>query len=309
MDMYYRSSGKVHASYAVFFIAGLIPVVLLSVLYAIAMYYMPTVYLCFAVTGAFTVAAAYTAAKTAEWGKVRNAFVGVVALLIYFAAFTYVHLTAYVAVVFRDEAAVIDLEWFWLLLRNPSVTLEGFTDWIVPYGVWSFTGGSSSSEGTAVSGTLLVVIWLIEHCIVLGGSIVLFNVFLRKPFFEDTGRWGTERTCASVWEHRPEAEFGKIREALEGGRLDYFGALKAADSGGDRFCRLSCWADPFNESRHVYLTLTNITVTTDKKGNAKTSEDEIVRDLIISEASYRQLEQMAEEAGKTEAVEDVAEVE
>ena len=292
MAEYYRLSGKVNPLYVALFLFGAVLVAALSVVYAIGMYYMPSVYFCALVTIALAGASGFIAAKAAEWGKARNALVWGLALLAYFAVFTYVHLTAYAAVVFREEGQVIDLEWFWYILRTPSITYEAFSEWIIPYGVWSFTSGSE------VSGGFLVAIWAVEHLAVLGVSALVFHSLTRKPFFEETGRWCEQRICLDSWERQPETEFGRIREALEGGRLDYFRALKPSGPDSSQYCRLSCYADPQNEGESVYLGLANVSVTVDKKGNGKTAENHIVRNLIFPERSYRKLEMLAKEAGE-----------
>ncbi|MDR0294334.1 MAG: hypothetical protein LBH95_09325 [Oscillospiraceae bacterium] len=297
MEKYYRLSGKVSPAYAAYFVTGAVLTAALSVLYAIGMFYIPSVYLSVLVTILFAAAAGFIAAKAAEWGQARNAAVWGLSLLAYFAIFTYVHLTAYAAVVFR-ATAVIDLEGFWSLLKGPSYTYRLFTEAIIPYGVWSFTTGSgSSSNASAVSGGVLVGIWVIEHLTVLGGSAWTFRALVRRPFFEETKRWGVERVCDAVWEYQPEAAFAGIREALESGRLDYFRSLKPAPS-YDRYCRLSCYADAENAHENVYLSLTNSLTVSNKKGKAKTTDKHIVRHLIISETSYRRLEAFAKEAGR-----------
>ena len=300
MAEYYRLSGKVHPLYIVLFVFGAALVAALSVVYAIGMYYMPSVYFCVLVTIAFAGAAGFFAAKAAEWGKARSALVWGLALLAYFAVFVYVHFTAYAAVYLSGEGTVIELEIFWELLKIPDFTYELFAEWIIPYGVWSW------SDGPAVSGAFLAAIWVAEHLAVLGVSVLVFHSLTRTPFFEETGRWGEQKICPDSWERQPDTDFDRVREALEGGRLDYFRALKPSGYESSEYCRLSCYADPEDGGGNVFLSLANVTATTDKKGNVKTAEKFIVRNLAVPGRSYRSLEQIAKEAKEARETEEKA---
>ncbi len=280
---YYRHSGKVHPSYIVFFILGIIITAVLSIFYSIAMYYSPSAYLNIIITVVYSFLASKLAWKITKWGKARNMIVWAISIVAYFIVFTYVHFAAYAAVVFRDEVRVIDFSLFLDFLWEPSYLLMAFKDIIVPQGVWTF-----SSNGPTVSGFFLLAIWLVEHLVALCSPFYFGHTDMERPFFEETGNWGKETICALRLPHQPEENFPQIKKAAERNDIDYFNSLKVPRRSG--YCQISYYTDPAEELGTRYLTLTNVKDTVDRRGKASTNIHDIIRNLPVSPAFIAALE-------------------
>lgn len=291
---YYRISGRVSPAFIPWLIIGILAIAILSYIYAIAMFHNPYIYLSIVLTILFGIFMGFATAKATQWGKVRNVVICWAILLVFFATFVYVHFTAYAAVVFR-ETSVIDVELFFILLENPAYTVELYTQWIVPYGVWSI--GESADADSAVSGWMLVTVWGIEHILIAGAAFLMVRHYaLNKPFFEMSGKWGVEKECAFGWEYQSPAAFPQLRNALENGNIEHFRTLTPAKPASPQSCSLSCFTDPSGESRDVYLSLDNVTVEFDKKGRMSKKKEPIVKHLSFPETAYNQLEEIVKEA-------------
>ncbi len=287
---YYRHSGKVHPSYVLFLALGIIGIAMLSFIYSIIMYYNPSAYLGFLVTGGYGFLSGIIAAQLAKRGKVRNMLVGTFSLLVYFAVFVYVHFAAYAAVVFRGDVRLIDFRLFLELFLEPPLLFEAYQYYIVPQGAWTL--GSSES---AVSGALLVAIWAAEHLIILLSSFFICRNSLSSPYFEETGHWGKEETCSFKWQYQPKENFPQLKSALEQGNIDYFRSLKAATILDDHYCQVSYYYDPVEKLNTRYMSVKNIQVITDKKGKNSEKEEKFIVNLSVSATFIAELENIANE--------------
>lgn len=281
---YYRHSGKVHPSYILFFILGILATVVLSIIYSIGMYYNPSAYLSLIITVVYGLLASKLSVQLAEWGKVRNKIVWAISVLVYFTVFTYVHLAAYAAVVFRYEIRIIDFTLMQDFLWEPAFLLEAFRDYILPQGVWTL-----GRSGPAVSGIFLLAIWLVEHLAALFLPFYFGHDAISRPFFEETGKWGKETISSLSLKYQPKENFSQLKKAVEQNDINYLRSIKAEET-RNGYCQIAYYADPTEERGTRYLTITNVKKTRDRKGGTSTDTHDIVSNLLVSPTFIAELE-------------------
>ena len=276
MVEYYRLSGKISPVFFGYWLLGLAAVAVMSVIYAIIMFHMPIVYINFLITIGYGILIGMASAFISRQGKLRNAFIWVLNVLVFFAVFTYVHLAAYVAVAFKGDIPVIDMGGFMYVLFSPKELFGELYPIIVSEGVWSI-----SRLKTNVSGIPLLLIWLIEHILVFYYAFHMSRgEVMDTPYFEDTGHWGVKHTCEYAWDYLKKSALGPAREALEHGDASFFEALPPRTQ--DSACILSYYTDPSEEKEKIYLCVKNIKVIVSKRGNHKQRPSYIVKNLAVT---------------------------
>ncbi|MDR1689860.1 MAG: hypothetical protein LBS21_14830 [Clostridiales bacterium] len=289
MGTYYRLSGKISPLYFAVIIPAVIAVAAVSVIYSIAIYYVPFYYLNFLGTLGVGWFVGKSAALTTKIGKSRNAVFWALTLILLFAVFTYVHLAAYAAVVFR-ETAVIDPFLLVYFPLSPDV-LFGFAYFeIVSQGVWAISSNSDTMHGLP-----LIAIWVVEHCIVAFTAFktAYASLFVR-PFFEEAGKWGVKTVLNYAWDYLAEdSQRNSARMALESGNINYFSQLPIVSTNQPSYCVLSYYANPNQEiPEKVYLSLQNVLITETRKGRKNTKETFVVKNLETPYSFVLQIEEL-----------------
>jgi hypothetical protein len=153
---------------------------------------------------------------------------------------------------------------------NP-LELIGILYVLAQEGVWSL-------KSYTPTGAALYTVWAIETVVLLGAPTWLaFNDVRESPFCEKCETWADE-----VYEDLilPQChDHTQLRRELEAGHLDALEKLESA--GGDVFTAVALHACPTCKLVG-YLTVENMMVTTNKKGEQKTQKKPIVPLLLLN---------------------------
>jgi len=256
-----------HGVFATLF-AGMAAAVPFGFIYAYSFRYIPYPYLNIVITLAFGAGLGFIVAKTAEWGKVRNniivgaigLFVGLFGLYVYWGAYWW-------AVAGFDRVAQIGLYAFmpWGIL---DLALRLFDK-----GSW----GISENAGN-LTGWLLVGIWVIETCIVLGLSVVVSLLNSDRPFCETCQVWTEpQRGVARLSGNGSEPAWEKVLA----GELPALAEFPPAPPGAMQYVRLDLARCPRCEYGR-FLTICAVDVVVDKEGKASEKARALVTNGIVT---------------------------
>lgn len=306
----YSHSGAVSPTGAIgALVASLAAAVICGFLYAYAFAYIPHIVLNVAVTIIFALALGFIVAQAAERGKVRNnVVVGCLAVLT--ALFgLYVYWGAY----------------FWALVgfnQIRQVGLYAFT----PGGLYEFAshlyakGSWSFSEDNPVRGSFLASLWVLEGVVVVGFAVIVSQWNSQRPFCETCQSWTDEQKgVARLLATGGEPAWTNVLN----GELPALAEFQPAPPGSRWYVRLDLARCPKCEHSR-FLTISQVMLTTDSKGQTKETTRALVANAILSPAQcavvetcgqlYRQnleadlsqpdSEQVSAEAGGSSAPDD-----
>lgn len=188
--MYYKSSGKMSPmALAYFLLACLVIFPLLGLIYAYAIWYIPFIYIKFLLAAGFGFAIGWVSkVLVVEKGKVRSTSKALLLATLGALVAYYFHWVVWLDLLTNaqdgnDYFAVSNIkigEVISMAMQPLGVfSLLGFVN---EFGTWGF--GDS-----AVSGTFLTVIWLIEFLIIMFFAVTMSLGTASQPFCENTNQW------------------------------------------------------------------------------------------------------------------------
>jgi hypothetical protein len=245
-------------------LAGLAAAIPCAFIYAYALWYIPIPF-CALLPLAFGAAVGFAVAKIAEWGRVRNnLIVGTIGLLCGLAAL-YVYWGAY----------------FWAYNGVGRTGLWAFTPrGLLLFGLHLFEKGSwgLGNNNDHVTGWLLVAVWIIEACVVLGLTVVVALLNSERPFCERCQAWtDAERGVARLASSGAEPAWQKVL----GGDLPALAEFPPSPPGAMQYVRLDLARCPrCAESR--FLSIASVSVAVDKKGKASETTKSLATHAIIT---------------------------
>ena len=281
MAHFYKHSGAVSVSGLLGGVAlGLGAAAGLSAVYAYALNWIPFIYvnvLCTAGFGAAIGGAVYFAARI---GKVRNN--GVVAAVGLLCALVGVYYAwAFDRMARTGEPFTMDplLLWDYVLIFNEE-------------GNWSI--GRNAKQN--VTGIFLWVVWAVEAGVIIALSAWLpYSLMSKSVFCEPCDQWCTPQEDV----RRLAAEQSEAVTSLAlTGNLAGLRSLPAAPSGAPAYVRLDLTTCE-NCTESNYLSIVNVIITTNKKGEESTETKDLVDRLLIAAADVGHVR----EAGAPAAVE------
>jgi hypothetical protein len=153
------------------------------------------------------------------------------------------------------------------------------------HGSWGI--GFSSTE--PVTGILLAIFWIAEAGVIVGLSAYLpCKMIKAMPFCENHGFWldkekKIEKLDAFVLPDQIAA--------FKAGDVQPLEQSKARVPGAGRFARLTL---KYHPECHDFCTLSvaNVTMTTDKKGNPKEASQEIMTNLLVPKSMFEYVENL-----------------
>jgi hypothetical protein len=277
LELYYRHTGKIPpAAVLMGLAAGAAVGVAAAWAYAYADVYIPIIYLNFVATAAFGGAVGFVAARVAKAGKLRNypatlLIVSVATLVAYYFSWVF-----WVKAVFDRYVEDHDLT-VGALIESPRLLGEviGF---VYDKGTWS-VGHGTSSKGENVSGAFLGIVWVAEALTVLGAALMVARALVRDEMFcEACDRWcGKARTLRRIEPGNSVSAKAEL-EAHRVGCLDGPPPTSAA-----RYWTVDYDHCPRCKQLHA-VSVSDVTVTADKKGNAKTATRKFVNKLLMTPA-------------------------
>ncbi len=267
---FYHHSGKFGVQGPVLaLVAGAIAAVPLGLVYSYLIKWIPFIYLNFFITVGYGAAFGVMTMAILKFGKVRN---NTVALL--------------------TAAAVGCLAWYgsWCgcaralvgsnvpLILTP-VQMSRFIDILVKNGSWGI--GHSSPE--MVTGIPLAIVWLVEGGVILGLTVMLgYGPISHLPFCETHDCWLSQEKKIDKLDAfvRPEH-----LEAFKSGDISPLDQAVPRVPAAGRFARLTL---KYSEQCHDFcaLSIENVTITLDKKGNPKESKESLMRNLQVPRSLF-----------------------
>ncbi|MDR0782977.1 MAG: hypothetical protein LBE83_04370 [Propionibacteriaceae bacterium] len=284
---YYKPSGKVSPLFFLLFLLIIaIALPILSVVYSHLIYYIPFIYLNLLVTiGAGAVIGA-TMLWARKAGKARNRGVVAIFTLLAAIAFEYLQWCAYIPIVIAEALEegfdIVTRLWDTLdLLVTPSAVYE----WAVlinENGIWGL------SKGTAVTGALLLGVWIAEFLIITVAAIIVGQIGAGDPFSEAGGKWykqskDTAQACLP-------ADFDAMKARLEAGDIsELYHLVRTGIVDSSSFLKIEFYEPPASvQSAPYYLSVNHVTVTI-KQGKENENSNTIVGHLGVDRTTVEAL--------------------
>jgi hypothetical protein len=270
MAQFYRHSGIVPFGGLVQTVfAGVGTAISLGIAYSYAMVYIPIIYLNFLGTVAFGFTLGYLVKMSARSGRIRNHWVP--------AAIGFV--SGLVGLYFAWGADMLARRWLppqagFLAAFNPQI-LWIYVQWAYENGLWTF---GAHAQGP-VTGIPLALVWLAEAGTIVGLATGLpWSEIRNWVFCENCGWW---ETIESNLTYFSAVDADKIADRLKQDDLSVLREMPAAQPSDLKYLRLHlATCETCDEGN--YLDLEQVTVTIDKKGNAKSKSKLLVRKLQVA---------------------------
>lgn len=283
-NLYYQPSGRFTVSGILGLLGvGALVAVPLALLYVYAVWYIPFIYINFAVTLGFGLGLGWALKKMVRAGKLRNPrLVGWLSVAIGVWAW-YVQWCVYIALL----AGAGDTE---SLGSRASFTHTTFQEDVFlgslfnPVAVLSVLPGLAE-EGTwsifkvTVSGVFLYLIWLAEFLIIVFFAWSLPHTEAGVPFSELADEWAEKTTLPQSAIHCADAAATKA--ALEAADWDHLQLRpQDEDTALAPFSRLHFYRAP-SDPECCYLSLENVTIELDKNGKSSEKTADVVEYLRV----------------------------
>ncbi|MDP4088167.1 MAG: hypothetical protein Q8930_02710 [Bacillota bacterium] len=265
-QIYYKHEGGINpAGIISSLLFGTIAAVVGSFIYSYAIAYIPFVYLNFLICIGFSALVGYAVAIGAKKGKIRNA--------------NLVFILAVLAGLLAEYAQWVT----WLFAYSKqgiwTMSLSEMKFWlsiILEEGAWSF-------KGTVVTGTPLLIIWLIE-----GAVIIFFGAFIARseiaetPFCERCYQWVESKV--KLPNIQMIAPVSVIKGQMEAGDFSSLLAAPRSNSGDARYLQvILSRCNSCTSSNFLTLNLVELVKNKNKVTEKKTL---MVRNLIINYDIY-----------------------
>lgn len=276
----YQHSGKVPPTGAAMALAaGVLASAALGIVYSFSFYYIPYVYLNFALAAGFGAASGWVVGFCAKEGKIRN--VGAVALLAMLATVVGIYAewgsTVYAMYPFPE------LPQLWARLGISTfhpLAIIHLMQMLFAQGSWGL------AENANVTGWPLVALWLAEIGLVLAASFAAAIYHIDKhPFCEACDEW--------VSGHAPHFYTGDGTEAVwsevKHGVFETLALTSRAAGVEPTFVRLTLKSCDHCSASN-FLTITACRNTIDSKGNKRCEATDLVTNLIIESSQLEIIE-------------------
>ncbi len=289
MATYYTPSGKVSPmSYIYFILVALIALPILGLIYAYAIWYIPFIYINFIIAGCFGLGVGFLINfVVVKLGKVRSKMWAMIfGILAAFIAL-YFHWVSWVDLVINagesDGSQMIvtsnvQFGQIFSLAMNPGALFSIIGE-INEFGTWGF-------KNTAVSGTFLTIIWIIEALIIIVAAFLLSSGAADEPFCEENQKWFDRKDLAPfAFVLNPTT----VVKELESGNESVFDEIGRPEEGGENpnFSKFTLYANETNEN---YLSIENQRSKLNDKGEIEFDAEPVVNYISISEALSKKLE-------------------
>jgi hypothetical protein len=267
---FYSHSGKfgVHGPFLAV-IAGGIVAFPLGIIYSYLIKWIPFIYLNAFITLGYGFVFGFMTAWLMKFGKVRNR---PVALLTGLA----VGLFAWWGSWNGCARALIGSQAPWLFTPGQ---MSRFIKILYEEGSWGIGFSSSGS----VTGIMLGIFWIVEGAAIVGVcTLVAYTAIAHTPFCELHDCWLNQKKTIDKLEAfvRPDH-----LEAFKAGDIAPLEESKPRIPASGRFARLTL---KHSDSCHDFCTLSiaNVTVAPDKKGNMKETEEELMTNLLVPKSMF-----------------------
>ncbi|RSK46147.1 hypothetical protein [Hymenobacter perfusus] len=283
-NLYYQPSGRFTVSGILGLLgAGAVVAVPLALLYVYAVWYIPFIYINFAVTLGFGFGLGWALKKMVRVGKLRNPkLVGWLSVAIGVWAW-YVQWCVYIALLagagetesmgsrasFTHTTFQEDV--FLGSLLNPAAVFSVLPN-LAEDGTWSIFS-------VTVSGVFLYLIWLAEFLVIVGLAWMLPHTEAGVPFSELADEWAEKTTLPQRSIHFLDTAATKAAlEAADWNHLQPYQSEEATTLAP--FGRLHFYRAP-SDPECCYLSLENVTIELDKNGKSSEKTADVVEYLRV----------------------------
>ncbi len=273
-NAYYKLSGKTPTTaIPVTLSVGTLSAAVLGFAYAVIIYYMPFVYINALCTIAFGIGLGFVGAFMVNLTKIRNPMIaGLLGLLIGLFA-EYAQFVAWLLPVSEWNDTVFMPGELWAVLKEVNKV-----------GVWGFSS-------TPVKGMFLWIIWMIEALIIIGASVgIPYLGVVNDVFCERCDAWADDQT--TIGPFKPIANPQQMKQDLEDARIVVLADLEPADD-ETQFSLITLTRCNLCNELFV-MTLQNVKVTYDKEGKPSTDETDVIRNLLIDQATHETILTLAD---------------
>lgn len=271
-ETYCHSGRFAVAGIPMMLIAGLIVGGILGVVYAFAIAWIPIVYLNMLLSGGFGMIMGFVVAQAGYYGRVRNP------LLTGLFGFTSAAFGLYISWAV-DGAARFGISEVPVLL-SPAALSEYIS-------IFYNTGFWTIGKGGSVSGIPLAVIWGIEALMVTGlGGMIGYMRFATTPYCENCDWWTTKISDFGriiVPEETPE-----FTEQLVAGDVSVISKCQPATESTEKHLAIAI-ADCPSCSGSAYMSVSQVTITMNSKGEPQTATQTLVENRQITHDSLESL--------------------
>ncbi len=177
-----------------------------------------------------------------------------------------------------------------VIVLSPSVIYTDLAPVLAEDGVWGL------SSDLMVRGWMLYGVWVIEATIIIGFATVYpAKAVARMPFDETQQSWANQGHVLPSFKALDPDQQRSLRERLLGGDWEPLLRLQPADDTEMSFTQLTVLSsDPSSEVH--FVTIRSAHVFVDSDGSSKSQSTDIVRNLIIDNATREALIRLGEYA-------------
>lgn len=248
-------------------VTGVVAALVLAAVYVYVLNWIPFIYVSFLATGAFGFAVGAAVGWGAKIGKLRNMMIAIaLGVLVGAIAMYFAWAIDPLARFPQIGGPLWELEAIWRYMQ------AGYEE-----GFWTI-----GRNGSAVTGPLLALVWVIEAAVVIGLAVVGVNVLLgEQPFCEETNQWTkTQKAVSRLSLENDDAVEGKFRRLMYGdvrAVSDFFSTNPNANH--LQLDVATCAECPTCK----FLTVRMIEFETNKKGEIVKKESKLLVNLQITE--------------------------
>lgn len=274
-SQYYTPTGKApFSSLIITIVLGTIAGIILAAAYVLLQWFIPIVYFNFIITLGFGFGLFYALDFLHKNGKIRNLKFAILSAIIAAIVGYYIHWALFVSLMFNTDGTIGDI---WL---SSSFDSEGFMYFLLyPSELFEAVAflneiGTFSLKSSVVSGAFLWVIWAIEAVVMIAFPIVLLTGGQStKPFSEVQNSWMDSRTLNGIFPFVQDKDI--LKRDFEQGNVDAIRTPLTDEEIGDQFMVASVYE--LLDDPHQYITITNVSLEYDKKGEVKRKEDIVLK--------------------------------
>jgi hypothetical protein len=268
---FYSHSGKFGAHGPILALAaGAVLAFPLGLIYSYLINWIPFIYLNFLATAGYGLLFGFVTQKLLKYGKVRNNTLALLTAALVGVLAWYGSWNGCLRAILGSDATVgSEVPWIF----TPT-QISKFISILYEHGSWGLGHGSSEP----VTGIPLAIIWIVEGTVIVGLTVMFgYSLISRTPFCETHDCWLDQ-----------EKKIDKLDAFV---LPDQLAAFKAGDiapleqakprvPAAGRFARLTL---RYSDQCHDFCTLSidNVTVTTDKKGNPKENKQVLMTNLQL----------------------------
>ncbi|WP_046756999.1 hypothetical protein [Kordia jejudonensis] len=274
-NLYYRPSGKVNPLSILYLLLAIcVAVPILALIYTYAILYIPLIYLNFLCVAGVAFGLGFIASFVMDLGKVRNVLIAALFGLLIGIAGLYTSWIIWLAHHYEQE---------YMDIAFNMEALFAEIEYANEQGTWGI-----GRSGGLVNGTMLSIVWVIEAVGMIGFPVFFAYSKACEPFIENDDSWA-ELTPIGPFEFILNKE--ELKQQLETRNYETLVNMPVANSETDASHSIFQLhhGKHINQAKEFYLSVVNMKAGTDKDGNLKFDENNLINYIHITKEAGQQL--------------------